>query len=70
METRFETLEEELIAIDCMAAESLVKYYGTNNRHKIEKGVVNFWRTQMKMSESEIKEALSAVKESIEEEYM
>ena len=61
MKTRFETLEEELLAIDCMADTALIKYYGTNDRNKVEEVILNCWRTQI--SENEIKEALLLIKE-------
>jgi len=66
MKSRFETLEEELLAIDCMADSTLIKYYGTSDRSKIEEGVINWWRTQI--SENEIKEALLLIKELKETE--
>jgi len=66
METRFETLEEELVAIDCMSEGVLVKYYGSNERERIENGVINWWRTQI--SENEVNEALLLMKELREEQ--
>ena len=65
MKTRFETLEEELVAIDCMSEAALVKYYGTSDRERVETGVINWWRTQI--SENEINEALLLMKELREE---
>jgi hypothetical protein len=60
MKPIFETLGEELVAIDCMANDALVKYYGTNDREVIENGVVNWWKPQI--DKNELKEVLLLIK--------